>query len=294
MESIWLYFESSGSSLHEHFNEVFEESSYHLTLSQFSQAQPLVDHMDPRLPKEKQLLLIDQLIWLLQQNALIQLHTFVYLMPRKVERVGSEHYSLKMSEMSLDEDTEVSIMSGRNAGFIGGAAGGAPGSEHSNDTENTDQKDMSALYEDYRDLFAQHHVTEKNQKLIFKAFEQKAEHDIKLFIQWIQFDDIDLIFNRFYKRWFVIEKALALLQWCLQHRGDYVLWKVEPLRPGHVLWQVQGSADDCRLWGSQSSHQNQFKNQLVARLLFDTTFSSLFKYFIRITLFASYLNDFRR
>ena len=89
--------------------------------------------------------------------------------------------------MSLDEDTEVSIMSSRNTGFIGGVGGGAPGSEHSNDTENTDQKDISALYEDYRELFTQHQITEKNQKLIFKAFEQKAEHDIKLFIQLAKF-----------------------------------------------------------------------------------------------------------
>ena len=45
---------------------------------------------------------IDMLMWLLQQNAIIQVHSFIYLLPRKTEhsRLGCERYS-KMSDISL-------------------------------------------------------------------------------------------------------------------------------------------------------------------------------------------------
>ena len=65
----------------------------------------------------------------------------------------------------------------------GSRNGGGAGSEHSNDTENTEQKDLSATYDDYRDLFTVHGVSEKEQQYIFKAFEHKIEPDIKRFIQ---------------------------------------------------------------------------------------------------------------
>ena len=45
---------------------------------------------------------IDMLMWLLQQNAIIQVHSFIYLLPRKTEysRLECERYS-KMSDISL-------------------------------------------------------------------------------------------------------------------------------------------------------------------------------------------------
>ncbi len=61
------------------------------------------------------------------------------------------------------------------------------GSEHSNDTENTDQKDLSAIYDEYRDCFNDYNICEKIQQYIFKAFEHKTEADIKLFIQYAHF-----------------------------------------------------------------------------------------------------------
>ena len=67
------------------------------------------------------------------------------------------------------------MMSSRN--------GGGGGSENSNDTENTEQKDLSAVYDDYRELFTEQGISEKDQQYIFKAFEQKSEQDIKRFVQ---------------------------------------------------------------------------------------------------------------
>lgn len=57
------------------------------------------------------------------------------------------------------------------------------GSEHSNDTENTDQKDLSAVYDEYRVVFNEYNVNEKDQHYIFKSFENRNEQDIKLFMQ---------------------------------------------------------------------------------------------------------------
>ncbi len=57
------------------------------------------------------------------------------------------------------------------------------GSEHSNDTENTEQKDLSVVYDEYRECFVEYNISEKDQQYIFKAFEHKSETDIKLFIR---------------------------------------------------------------------------------------------------------------
>ena len=66
---------------------------------------------------------------------------------------------------------------------------GGAGSEHSNDTENNivdQQKDLSAVYDDYREIFtAEYKISEKDQILILKSFENKSENDIKLFIQLV-------------------------------------------------------------------------------------------------------------
>lgn len=87
----------------EEFNEIFGTSSFHIILSQFSQAKPLSSHLDPKLPKEKHKIFIDMLVWLLQRNALMQMHYFVFLMPKKVEhqRLICDQYSSKLSEISL-------------------------------------------------------------------------------------------------------------------------------------------------------------------------------------------------
>ena len=87
----------------EEFNEIFGTSSFHIILSQFSQAKSLSSHLDPKLPKEKHKIFIDMLVWLLQRNTLMQLHYFVFLMPKKVEhqRLICDQYSSKLSEISL-------------------------------------------------------------------------------------------------------------------------------------------------------------------------------------------------
>ncbi len=129
--------------------------------------------MDPRSPKEKHTQLIDIVILFLQQNALIQLHYFVYLLPLKCEH--QRQYS-KMSDISIDEENEVKMRD------VSGANIGLAGSEHSNDTENTEQN-ISTVYDEYREILNEYNVSEKNQQYIFKAFEQKTEQDIKLFMQ---------------------------------------------------------------------------------------------------------------
>ena len=50
----------------------------------------------------KQSIFIDMLMWLLQQNAIIQTHSFLYLLPRKTEhsRLACERYS-KLSDLSI-------------------------------------------------------------------------------------------------------------------------------------------------------------------------------------------------
>jgi len=93
-----------GSSIQELFNKIFPNESFYLTLSAFSYSRPLVEHLDPRQPKEKHVVFVNMLIWFLQQNALIQLHMFLYLLPRK-----TEHHRLysKISDLSVDEESEV-------------------------------------------------------------------------------------------------------------------------------------------------------------------------------------------
>lgn len=44
---------------------------------------------------------------------------------------------------------------------------------------------MSAAYEEYRELFTQYKINEKDQQYIFKSFEPKTEQDIKLFVQYV-------------------------------------------------------------------------------------------------------------
>ena len=90
-----------GSKIAEDFNEKFGDSSFHLVLAQFSQAKPLSSHLDPKHTKEKHAVLIEMLIWLLQRNVFMQLHYFIFLMPKKVEhqRLGDQ-YSSKMSDVS--------------------------------------------------------------------------------------------------------------------------------------------------------------------------------------------------
>ena len=56
-------------------------------------------------------------------------------------------------------------------------------SENSYDTESTDYKDLSSLYEKFRSIFTEFNVSEKDQQYIFKAFENKSEQDIRLFVQ---------------------------------------------------------------------------------------------------------------
>lgn len=72
-------------------------------MSQFSYSKPLVEHMSPQCPKSKHIQFINVLIWLLQQNALVQIHSFVFLLPRKVQH---QRLSSKMSGMSIDEESE--------------------------------------------------------------------------------------------------------------------------------------------------------------------------------------------
>lgn len=125
--------------------------------------------------------MINILIWFLQNNALIQVHTFVYLLPRKAEHHRLACEFSKISGLSIDEESE--LMDSRALSMGGAVPVIGAGSEHSNDTENTDQKDLSAVYDEYRELFNEHSISEKDQQYIFKAFEAKSEQDIKLFIQ---------------------------------------------------------------------------------------------------------------
>lgn len=172
------------SNLHEHFNEAFKDHSFHKTISQFSYAKPLVEHMDPQLPKKKHVQFINMLIWLLQQNALVQIHTFVFLLPRKVQHQRLSCEYSKMSGMSIDEESEYIDSRNSTTGGIGvNVAANEAGSENSNDTENTDQKDLSGIYEKYREIFIEHNISDKDQQYIFKAFEHKSENDIDLFIR---------------------------------------------------------------------------------------------------------------
>lgn len=125
--------------------------------------------------------MINILIWFLQNNALIQVHTFVYLLPRKTEHHRLACEFSKISGLSIDEESE--LMDSRALSTADTMPVIGAGSEHSNDTENTDQKDLSAVYDEYRELFNEHRISEKDQQYIFKAFEAKSEQDIKLFIQ---------------------------------------------------------------------------------------------------------------
>lgn len=86
-----------------------------------------------------------------------------------------------------DEESEFNLDGNRLAlANIGGElanVGGSAGSEHSNDTENLDQKDVSAVYENYREIFNEHKISERDQVYILKSFENKSEQDVRLFMQ---------------------------------------------------------------------------------------------------------------
>ena len=94
--------------------------------------------------------------------------------------------------LKKDEENEISFIAGvgRSGGVnasgglgVGGTNTAAGGSEHSNDTETTEQKDLNALYDEFRLVFTENRISEKDQHFIFKAFEDKSESDIKLFVQ---------------------------------------------------------------------------------------------------------------
>jgi hypothetical protein len=53
-------------------------------------------------------MLIEMVIWLLQRNVLMQLHSFIYLLPKKVEhlRLTNEQYS-KISELSFGKKFQI-------------------------------------------------------------------------------------------------------------------------------------------------------------------------------------------
>jgi hypothetical protein len=53
LNEFFLFLILSGSKLAEEFNEAFEGYSFHMMLSQFSNAKPLVEHLYPKHPKEK-------------------------------------------------------------------------------------------------------------------------------------------------------------------------------------------------------------------------------------------------
>jgi hypothetical protein len=87
--------------LAEDFDDAFGRGMFYVVLSQFSSAKPLVDHLDPCMPREIQKSIIDQVIWLLQRNVLMQYHSYLFLMPKKVEH--QRLYDIdnsKISEMS--------------------------------------------------------------------------------------------------------------------------------------------------------------------------------------------------
>ena len=112
------------------------------------------------------------LIWLLQRNLLIQMHTYIYLIVKKVDNSDQQFDYSKRSETSLDNTYD---LSGQDLGAS---------SEHSNETDNTDQKDKIVLiYENYRKILTKHNITGKQQQWILKAFQNKNELDIKLFLK---------------------------------------------------------------------------------------------------------------
>ncbi len=86
--------------------------------------------------------------------------------------------------MIIEEENELSLIENKTANTT--ATGGA-GSEHSNDTENMDQKDLSIVYDEYREILKEYNVNEKDQHYIFKSFENKNEQDVKLFIQLMSY-----------------------------------------------------------------------------------------------------------
>lgn len=82
--------------------------------------------------------------------------------------------------MDIDEDTELCFTTIDNN----------KGSEHSNDTENTaDHRDQSKIYDEYRQLLTEHHVSERDQQYILNLFvkEKRDESEIKLFFQLLPY-----------------------------------------------------------------------------------------------------------
>lgn len=94
-------------------------------------------------------------------------------------------FQISIFYILLDEESEFNVGLNKSGTQEGGMGRGA-GSEHSNDTENVPdhhQKDVSAIYDEYREIFSEYNLSDRDQVLILKSFENKSESDIKLFIQ---------------------------------------------------------------------------------------------------------------
>lgn len=105
MVLFFILFLLSKSKISQEFAETFENASYHYVLSLFSEAKSLSEHLDPKIPREKYSIFINMVIWLLQRNVLVQIHTYVFLMPKKCEhqRLFCEQYS-KLSDVSYGKN----------------------------------------------------------------------------------------------------------------------------------------------------------------------------------------------
>ncbi|CAF0863859.1 unnamed protein product [Brachionus calyciflorus] len=165
------------SKISQEFKETFDNASYHFVLSLFSEAKTLSDHLDPRMSKEQHNIFFHMLEWLLQRNVLIQLHNYIFLMPKKFEhhRLGCEKYS-KHSDISYDDDS-------MNDSRLENCAE----SENSNDTENTDHKNSCLSYDEFREVLTECKISEKDQQYIFKAFESRHPDSIKQFMQLVPY-----------------------------------------------------------------------------------------------------------
>ena len=112
-------------------------------------------------------------IWLLQRNVLMQLHTYIYLLPAKVthKRLTADDTSETMSESIIEETPRPN-----KDGTYGDSADPTIAALGS--------RDLTAMFEGFRSAFAENAICEKDQQLILKALEHKSPSDIRLFMQY--------------------------------------------------------------------------------------------------------------
>ena len=108
---------------------------------------------------------LDIVIWLLERNLLLQVHTYIFLVVKPMK--SSQYFNeTSKSETSIDANSDFQDTSN-----------GGGGSEHSNDNDGNEYKD-GLIFEKYRKILAEKtELSEKEQQHVLRILHSKHEQE---------------------------------------------------------------------------------------------------------------------